>query len=80
MLLAIETRRSHSRLQQHEAELKNGWGRTSVSVRLHGARRASDESDVDLFFDHEKGKLGLFEAYGREGAQRQHSSATRPIS
>src|SRR4029079_3950148 len=35
------------RLQKREADLK--W------------LEAEDDSDVDLFFDHEKGKLGLFE-------------------
>ena len=50
-----------SRLQQHEAELK----RLGVEhLYLFGSTvrgEAGDESDVDLFFDHEKGKLGLFE-------------------
>jgi predicted nucleotidyltransferase len=50
-----------SRLQQHEAELK----RLGVEhLYLFGSTvrgEATDDSDVDLFFDHEKGKLGLFE-------------------
>jgi predicted nucleotidyltransferase len=50
-----------SRLQQHEADLK----RLGVERRyLFGSTargEATDESDVDLFFDYEKGKLGLFE-------------------
>lgn len=50
-----------SRLKRHEADLK----RLGV-VRLYlfgsTARNAArDTSDVDLFFDYEKGKLGLFE-------------------
>jgi predicted nucleotidyltransferase len=49
-----------SRLQQHEADLRLGvehlcmFGSTARG-------EAGDDSDVDLFFDHEKGKLGLFE-------------------
>jgi len=45
-----------SRLQQHQADLK----RLGVE-RLTARGEARDDSDVDLFFDHEKGKLGLFE-------------------
>lgn len=49
-----------SRLQQHEADLK----RLSVEcLYLFGSTvrgKAGDKSDVDLFFDHAKGKLGLF--------------------
>jgi predicted nucleotidyltransferase len=50
-----------SRLQQHEADLK----RLGVErLYLFGSTtrgEAGDDSDVDLFFDYEKGKLGLFE-------------------
>ena len=50
-----------SRLQQHEADLKRlGVGH----LYLFGSTargEARDDSDVDLFFDYEKGKLGLFE-------------------
>jgi predicted nucleotidyltransferase len=50
-----------SRLRQHEVDLK----RLGVE-RLHmfgstAREEARDDSDVDLFFDHEKGKLGLYE-------------------
>jgi hypothetical protein len=48
-------------LQRHEADLK----RLGVEhLYLFGSTArddARDESDVDLFFDYEKGKLGLFE-------------------
>jgi predicted nucleotidyltransferase len=48
-------------LKQHEGELK----RLGVDhLYLFGSTArdaASDESDIDLFFDHENGKLGLFE-------------------
>jgi predicted nucleotidyltransferase len=49
------------RLQQHEANLK----RLGVEhLYMFGSTvrgDAKDDSDVDLFFDYEKGKLGLFE-------------------
>src|SRR4029077_15930646 len=50
-----------SRLQQHEADLKR-LGVEHLYMFASPARdEAGDDSDVDLFFDHEKGKLGLFE-------------------
>jgi predicted nucleotidyltransferase len=50
-----------SRLRAHEAELKRlGVEHLYLFGSMaHGAAR--ENSDVDLFFDHEKGKLGLFE-------------------
>ena len=49
------------RLKEHEAELK----RLGVErLYLFGSTvrdEATDDSDVDLFFDYAKGKLGLFE-------------------
>jgi len=50
-----------SRLRQHEAELRR------LGVRhlyLFGSTARGDaraDSDIDLFFDYERGKLGLFE-------------------
>ena len=50
-----------SLLQQHEGELK-GLGVQRLYLFGSTVRgEAADGSDVDLFFDHEKGKLGLFE-------------------
>src|SRR5271155_4965479 len=50
-----------SRLQQHEADLKK-LGVEHLYLFGSTARgEAGDDSDVDLFFDYEKGKLGLFE-------------------
>jgi predicted nucleotidyltransferase len=50
-----------ARLQQHEAELR----RLGVEhLYLFGSVARGDDrenSDIDLFFDYEKGKLGLFE-------------------
>jgi predicted nucleotidyltransferase len=50
-----------SRLQQHEADLKK-LGVEGLYLFGSTARgEAGDDSDVDLFFDYPKGKLGLFE-------------------
>ena len=48
-------------LKQHEAELKKlGVERLFLFGSVaHDA--AGDDSDVDLFFDHARGKLGLYE-------------------
>jgi predicted nucleotidyltransferase len=50
-----------SRLRQHEVDLK----RLGVQhLYLFGSTArddAGDDSDIDLFFDYEKGKFGLFE-------------------
>lgn len=49
------------RLQQHQADLKR-LGVEHLYIFGSTARgEARDDSDVDLFFDYEKGKLGLFE-------------------
>ncbi len=50
-----------SRLQQHEAELKRLGVERLFMFGSTARGDAKDDSDVDLFFDHEKGKLGLFE-------------------
>jgi predicted nucleotidyltransferase len=50
-----------SRLRQHEADLKR-LGVDHLYMFGSTARgEAKEDSDIDLFFDHEKGKLGLFE-------------------
>ena len=50
-----------ARLREHEAELR----RLGVQhLYLFGSTahdEARDDSDIDLFFDYEKGKLGLYE-------------------
>ena len=50
-----------SRLKQHDADLK----RLGVEhLYMFGSTvrgEAKDDSDVDLFFDYQRGKLGLFE-------------------
>jgi len=47
-------------LRQHETDLR-GLGVDRLFLFGSTARdEAREESDVDLFFDHEKGKVGLF--------------------
>ena len=50
-----------SRLRQHEGEFKK-LGVNHLYLFGSTARdEARDDSDVDLFFDHERGTLGLFQ-------------------
>jgi predicted nucleotidyltransferase len=56
-----EARRSHKPIAAARSRIEATWRRTSLHVRFDRARRGQDDSDVDLFFDYEKGKLGLFE-------------------
>ena len=50
-----------TRLREHEAELK-ALGVQHLYLFGSTARdEAGPQSDVDLFFDHERGKLGLYE-------------------
>ncbi len=49
------------RLKQHEADLKRLGVEHLYMFGSTARGEASEESDVDLFFDYEKGKLGLFE-------------------
>jgi uncharacterized protein len=50
-----------TRLQQHEADLKRLGVEHLYLFGSTARNEARDDSDVDLFFDHERGKLGLFE-------------------
>ena len=50
-----------SRLQQHKADFKRLGVEHLYMLGSTARDEAGDDSDVDLFFDHEKGKLGLFE-------------------
>jgi predicted nucleotidyltransferase len=57
---AMERDVAITRLREHEAELKR-LGVQHLWLFGSTARgEARDDSDVDLFFDHEKGKLSLF--------------------
>jgi uncharacterized protein len=50
-----------SRLKQHEADLKRLGVERLYMFGSTVRGEAKEESDVDLFFDYEKGKLGVFE-------------------
>jgi predicted nucleotidyltransferase len=48
-------------LLEHEAELKKLGVERLYLFGSTARDEAKDDSDIDLFFDHERGKLGLFE-------------------
>ena len=50
-----------SRLRAHEADLERLGVERLYLFGSTARGEATDDSDVDLFFDHEKGKVGLFE-------------------
>jgi predicted nucleotidyltransferase len=50
-----------ARLKAHEAELKRLGVRSLYLFGSTARGEARDDSDVDLFFDYEKGKFGLFQ-------------------
>jgi hypothetical protein len=50
-----------NRLREHEAELKRLGVERLFMFGSTARDEAGDESDVDLFFDYEKGELGLFQ-------------------
>jgi predicted nucleotidyltransferase len=60
-----------ARLQAHEAELKQ-FGIEHLYLFGSTARdEARDDSDVDLFFDHPRGSMGLYELIDvKEAASR----------
>jgi hypothetical protein len=50
-----------SRLKQHEADLKRLGVEHLFMFGSTSRDEAKDNSDVDLFFDHTRGSIGLFE-------------------
>jgi uncharacterized protein len=50
-----------SRLQQHEADLKRLGVEHLYMFGSTARGEATNDSDVDLFFDYQKGKLGVYE-------------------
>jgi predicted nucleotidyltransferase len=50
-----------SLLQRHEADLKRLGVRGLYLFGSTARGDATDDSDVDLFFDYDKGQLGLFD-------------------
>ena len=49
------------RLQQHEADLKRLGVEHLYMFGSTARGEANNDSDVDLFFDYQKGKLGVYE-------------------
>ena len=50
-----------ARLRQHEAELRQLGVQRLYLFGSTARGEAREDSDIDLFFDYERGKLGLFE-------------------
>jgi predicted nucleotidyltransferase len=57
----MERTEAIARLKAHEAELRQLGVQHLYLFGSTARGDASEESDVDLFFDHERGKLGLFQ-------------------
>jgi predicted nucleotidyltransferase len=57
---SYETRRSHEAIEATRGRFKTARCRASLHIRFNRGE-AKEDSDVDLFFDYEKGNLGLFE-------------------
>jgi predicted nucleotidyltransferase len=57
----MERSEAIARLREHEAELKQLGVRHLYLFGSTARGDAREDSDVDLFFDYEEGKLGLFE-------------------
>lgn len=60
-IAAMDRQEAINRLKKHEAELKKLGVEQLYLFGSTASGEAQDHSDIDLFFDHEKGKLGLFE-------------------
>ena len=59
--VAMERDEAISRLQQHEADLKRLGVEHLYMFGSTARGEANNDSDVDLFFDYQKGKLGVYE-------------------
>jgi|SRR5271169_4682478 len=57
----MERSEAISRLRQHEADLKRLGVEHLYMFGSMARGEASHDSDVDLFFDYQRGKLGVFE-------------------
>lgn len=58
---AVEREEVIARLRRHEADLRNLGVERLFLFGSTARGEAGDNSDVDLFFDYQRGKLGLFE-------------------
>jgi uncharacterized protein len=68
-----------ARLREHEAELKALGVQRLYLFGSTASGEAGTESDVDLFFDHERGTLSLFGLMDVKSAPHRFSAA-RPMS
>jgi uncharacterized protein len=59
--VAMERDEAITRLQQHQADLKRLGVERLYMFGSTARGEAGDDSDVDLFFDYQKGTLGVFE-------------------
>ena len=59
--VTMERDEAISRLQQHEANLKRLGVEHLYMFGSTARGEANHDSDVDLFFDYQKGKLGVYE-------------------
>jgi uncharacterized protein len=59
--VAMKRDEAISRLQQHEADLKRLGVEHLYMFGSTARGEATNDSDVDLFFDYQKGKLGVYE-------------------
>ena len=57
----MERAEAMSLLKQHEAELKQLGVEQLYMFGSTARNDARDDSDIDLFFDHAKGQLGVYE-------------------
>jgi hypothetical protein len=57
----MERTEAIAKLKQHEAELKRLGVEHLYLFGSTARNEAGEDSDVDLFFDHPEGSLGLFE-------------------
>jgi len=57
----MQTDEAIARLKQHEAELRDLGVQHLYLLGSTVRGAAREDSDVDLFFDYEEGKLGLFQ-------------------
>jgi predicted nucleotidyltransferase len=59
--IVMERDEAMRRLQQHEADLKRLGVEHLYMFGSTARGEANNDSDVDLFFDYQKGKLGVYE-------------------
>ncbi len=79
----MELNEAINRLKQHEAELKQLGVEHLFMFGSTVRGEANDDSDVDLFFDHPEGSMGLFQLMDVKDAailwmQNRHHDTSQP--